>query len=174
LLYCVYRCETADLNLSSDERFVFRKITDCELDQIAEYPDTAYQKTRCEVVGRNLAYGLFDGSTVASIAWLIPWQQHASMRGRVLHLQSGQAEITTCYTRPEYRGMGLYPLIIRYLCRLGSTEYGVNRIYMITTIDNTASQRGIQKAGLSSCGYAFQYILPLMPSRSGVVLPMHS
>jgi GNAT superfamily N-acetyltransferase len=104
------------------------------------------------------AYLLFVGGRCAHISWLVPWNE-----SRPLGLKPGEAEIRGCYTEPEFRGQGLYPMMVAYLAEAAARQ-GIGRIYMKTSRRNFPSQRGILKAGLrhvgSSLQLQFSYISP--------------
>lgn len=59
-------------------------------------------------------------------------------------------EIGPCFTYSEYRGRGLYPAILRYIC--GSVGKDNSTFYMIVDENNTPSIKGIEKAGFEKCG----------------------
>jgi len=59
-------------------------------------------------------------------------------------------EIGPCFTSPKYRGKGIYPAVLRYICRNFGTEKSV--FYMIVDESNQPSIRGIEKAGFVKCG----------------------
>ncbi|MBI2899241.1 MAG: GNAT family N-acetyltransferase [Planctomycetes bacterium] len=50
------------------------------------------------------------------------------------------------FTRPVFRGRGLYPLALRWLCARLARD-GVRRVYISTSVMNAASRRGILAAG---------------------------
>jgi GNAT superfamily N-acetyltransferase len=97
----------------------------------------------------DAAWGAFFEGRIAHVAWVFTGQMDAQRRGvRLVRLNRDEAEITHCFTLPEFRGKGIYPFLIRSLfSRVGSA--GVRRVFMITTVDNAASQHGIRAAGLS-------------------------
>lgn len=59
-------------------------------------------------------------------------------------------EIGPCYTNPQSRGKGIYPLMIRYICNSIGNEDSI--FYMIVDETNSSSIRGIEKAGFKKCG----------------------
>lgn len=54
-----------------------------------------------------------------------------------------------CYVSPSQRGKGIYPRMLNYIIDhiFSTTKY--EQIYISTTVDNNASQKGILKAGFS-------------------------
>ena len=65
-------------------------------------------------------------------------------------LQKYDYEIGPCVTNPQYRGRGIYPNVIKYICSNFTQEGAV--FYMIVSANNTPSIRGIEKAGFEKCG----------------------
>ncbi|MBE6941078.1 MAG: GNAT family N-acetyltransferase [Ruminococcaceae bacterium] len=65
-------------------------------------------------------------------------------------LRKGDLEIGPCATLPEYRGRGIYPAVLRHICKTFANEDTV--FYMIVNDQNIPSIRGIEKAGFELCG----------------------
>ncbi len=65
-------------------------------------------------------------------------------------LTSKDYMIGPCFTYPEYRGKGIYPAMINYICNFVGTDGTV--FYMSVDETNAASIRGIEKAGLERYG----------------------
>lgn len=59
-------------------------------------------------------------------------------------------EIGPCFTLPKYRGKGIYPAVLRYICKNIGSEKSV--FYMIVDESNQPSIKGIEKAGFVRCG----------------------
>lgn len=58
-------------------------------------------------------------------------------------------EIGPCFTYPAHRGKGIYPNVLRYICDfVGNSD---TTFYMIVDEKNTASIKGIEKAGFKRC-----------------------
>jgi GNAT superfamily N-acetyltransferase len=51
--------------------------------------------------------------------------------------------IGPCFTEPEYRGRGFYPLLLQYIMELNPNS----RYYMIVNEANESSLRGVKKVG---------------------------
>lgn len=132
----------------------------------ADDPDfRSRQLERLQRSGKSHAYAVHVGNTIAHISWLLPPAVVAADDPQILQLREGEAEITGCETAAEFRGKGLYGYAIQCLAIL-AREQGVRRIYMKTQESNVASQRGIQKAGLSPIGSIRLMHPPLAPSRT--------
>lgn len=59
-------------------------------------------------------------------------------------------EIGPCFTYPSFRGKGVYPQMLKYICSSIGTEKSV--FYMIVDEANVSSIKGIEKAGFQRCG----------------------
>ena len=127
------------------------QLSDAELVALSNRPEAREQAQRFERLGFNEAFGVWKDGKLAHVAWLIPADRDALQEVRNVKLRAGEAEITHCLTLPEFRGQGMYPFAIRSLCDV-ARQRGIHRIYMITSVENLASQRGIEKAGLTRGG----------------------
>jgi RimJ/RimL family protein N-acetyltransferase len=141
----------------SDEQLLSLEGQDIELSR---------QARRLRHDGFNGAYGVFRDECLAHIAWLIEADHDRCQEVRTLKLRPGEAEITHCFTLPEFRRQGLYSFAIRNLCQVAGRR-GVRRVYMITSVTNVISQRGIERAGLRGHGAVIRLMVPLL---SGVPL----
>ena len=65
-------------------------------------------------------------------------------------LDKNDFEVGPCYTNPNFRGKGIYPAVLDYIC----SNYGNKKtmFYMIVDDNNVSSIRGIEKAGFRICG----------------------
>jgi RimJ/RimL family protein N-acetyltransferase len=143
----------------------FRKLSDEDFESESIANDLRQeQKARRKRLGRNAAYGVFCQEKLAHIAWLITPECEIPKQ---LNLKPGEAEITACVTVPEFRGRGLYGIAIRAIVQT-AREAGIQTVFMKTTPPNTASQRGIKKAGLTQCGTLTEYVSPAI-KRQGAI-----
>jgi RimJ/RimL family protein N-acetyltransferase len=139
------------------EGAVFEKLTDESLVQLEQNATFREHTTRFNNLGFNGAYGVYIGGQLAHISWFIKAEQDSP--NSLVGLKAGEAEITHCLTHPDFKGRGIYPYVIRQLCALAA-EVGVQRVFMITNVKNQASQRGIEKAGLTRRGRIVRIRLP--------------
>jgi len=123
------------------------------------------QLERLRRFGKSYAYGVYVGTSIAHVSWLLPPSAVAADLPAVLELEDGEAEITGCETAPAFRGQGLYGYAIQSIAGL-ARDQGIRRIYMKTLDANVASLRGIQKAGLTPIGSVRLIHPPLLPSRT--------
>jgi RimJ/RimL family protein N-acetyltransferase len=119
---------------------------------IKQEPEYEEQGARVLRQGFNAAYGLRENGAFCHIAWLIDHERDTHLTERHVRLQSGEAEITHCYTPEKYRGTGVYARAIRALARIAFAQ-GVKHVYMITNAANLPSRKGIVRAGLREAGF---------------------
>jgi hypothetical protein len=118
------------------------------------------QLERLDRFSKSYAHGVFIGSELAHISWLLPSQAMEKDVPRVLVGGDDEAEITCCETLASHRGKGLYMFAILSLARI-AREQGIQRIYMKTSPENLPSQGGILKAGLKYTGSTFVWTFPI-------------
>ncbi len=143
-----------------------RKLSDEDLGKIP-MPEWLRQEQQQRVrrLGFNGAYGVLCNQHMAHISWLIPAAREVP---RTLALRADEAEITACFTLPEYRGRNLYPMAISFIAEAVKQE--VRTIYMKTKFSNLTSQRGLMKAGLRPCGWVIEYDLPRFMGKHAIVV----
>ncbi len=62
--------------------------------------------------------------------------------------------IGPCFTHPDFRGKGIYPMVLDYIVNLlGEKD---TKFYMVVDSENTPSIKGIEKAGFERCGEIFK------------------
>lgn len=66
-------------------------------------------------------------------------------------MRKNDYEIGPCFTYPEFRGKEIYPKVLRYICKNIGNES--TRFFMIVSINNISSIRGIEKAGFNKFGF---------------------
>jgi RimJ/RimL family protein N-acetyltransferase len=119
------------------------------------------QGERLQELGYNEAYAFFLNEELVHVSWLVTSVHDRSSIAEDLQLKAGEAEITHCYTASQWRGRGIYPKAVRLLCG-EAASMGIRRLYMVTSSQNTSSQRGILKAGLKPCGRTVRVRVPAL------------
>jgi ribosomal protein S18 acetylase RimI-like enzyme len=128
------------------------KLTDEALDgAIKAHPEMALYARVLQQLGHNDAYGVYHLGQLVHVSWLIPAEHDRHYPVRNVKLKPGEAEITHAVTLSGFRGKGFFEHAIRALAALAAAQ-GVHRVFAITAVDNVASQRAIQKAGLRRVG----------------------
>jgi RimJ/RimL family protein N-acetyltransferase len=161
--YCVFSAAPGDLPpLPDDSRIRVMKLADDRLRELCrEQPEFHRQMERLDEFGFNDAYGVFMDDELAHVSWLVTADHDRLMSEREVKLRDGEAEITHCFTAESFRGKGIYPLAIRALCAQAEVA-GITCVFMATHPTNTASLRGIAKAGFKSAGQVFRLRLPFL------------
>ena len=94
--------------------------------------------------GKAKIYYISDGDKIKHTSYVVP------KCFKFTFLGESDYEIGPCYTYSQYRGQGLYPMVLRSICdslgNIGTT------FFMIVDDSNISSVRGIEKAGFVICG----------------------
>ncbi|MDB6138082.1 MAG: hypothetical protein JWO94_1154 [Verrucomicrobiaceae bacterium] len=152
---------------------VLEKLADDRLIELCRrQPEFHRQAERLAEFGFNDAWGLLQGDELVHVSWMVTPEHDRLCAERNIRLQGGEVEITHCFTSDSQRGRGLYPHAIRLLCQQ-ATAMGFKRVLMITHHTNTASRRGIEKAGLIFTGTVRQVRSPLLSPSSLLTLRGH-
>ncbi|MDB6073437.1 MAG: FemAB-related protein system-associated [Verrucomicrobiaceae bacterium] len=128
-----------------------------------KYPEFHRQAERLAEFPFNDAWGLLAGEELVHVSWMVTAEHDKLCAERAILVEEGEVEITHCFTSDAHRGKGIYAHAIRLLCQQ-AREMGVTRVMMTTHQTNVASQRGIEKAGLSFVGMVRQIRSPLLSS----------
>ncbi len=91
----------------------------------------------------NIFYVLDDNEDLMHTSYLLPKCY------KFPYMKEGEYCIGPCLTYPQYRGKGIYPQVLKYI--LQYVNYST--VYMVVDEKNIASIKGIEKAGLTHCGY---------------------
>jgi ribosomal protein S18 acetylase RimI-like enzyme len=171
---CIYRVFAARLDEIPPPEPDSSK-TICALSQeelaaiVSRHQDLDYQLERVEEIGLSRAYGVFSCGQLAHICWLMTEREDRRFKIRLVKLRPAEAEITSAFTFPEFRGRGVYQFAIHSMCAAARAR-GLQRVFMITRRENEASQRGIRKAGLKYHGWILWIVPPLFWSGRGLSL----
>lgn len=161
--FLVYAADPAHIQVPARLTGVtMRKLQQADLEQWgAALHELKGQAERVKIVGFNDAYGAFVRDKLAHISWLVNYERNQVCRFRNIWLREHEAEIRHCYTLREFRGRGLYPFMIRWLCGEAASQ-GIRRVFMLVAEDNLSSKRGIEKAGLQRAGRVVRWWLPFL------------
>jgi len=98
----------------------------------------------------DLGYYAYLDRRVVHRAWVRtgPTRVPTYLHYAPLQVPGGDAYIHYCETAPAARGLGLYPAVLAHIVA-DLRARGTNEITIITTLDNRASRRGIEKAGFA-------------------------
>ncbi len=89
--------------------------------------------------------GTIDGK-LTNYGWVTFDEEGIGELGLNFRLKAGEAYIWDCVTLPAYRGLRLYPALLKYiLCELQSL--GLYRAWIGADTDNLASQSGLALVG---------------------------
>jgi ribosomal protein S18 acetylase RimI-like enzyme len=106
--------------------------------------DTVVTRLRHE---RRPYVGEADGMIV-SYGWIALTPEPVGDLGFSFEVAPGEAYIYDCATRPDYRGRGYYPALLRAILA-DLHRSGYRRAWIATAPGNVPSQRGIVRAGFT-------------------------
>ena len=110
-----------------------------------EYPDDIVE---IRLRDGRLPYVAEADGKVVSYGWVALSAEPIGDLGLSFRLRPDEAYVYDCATRPDYRGRGLYPALLRFM--LGELRRGGRRRAWIGTAPgNYVSQRGIARAGFA-------------------------
>lgn len=95
-------------------------------------------------LGKVKVYTVYDKGKIIHSSYVV-WGNE-----KFRFLKKGDIEIGPCWTHTDYRGHGIYPTVLSHI--LQQELSGGGTAYMIIRDDNTASQRGVSKAGFQKSG----------------------
>ncbi len=116
---------------------------------------------RFRKLGFNCAYGVFVGGKLVHLSALVSVEQDRLLPVRHVKLKGGEAEITHLLTLSEFRGQWLYRYAVLNLCQV-ARDYGIQRVFMITNINNTSIQKCIERMGFARQGKIVRLVFPYL------------
>lgn len=97
----------------------------------------------------NIGYYAYYKELFAHRSWasigpqkVMRWFDRAS-----LYLTKGEAYFYWGETVPEFRGLGITPLVLKAMITDLNTNYNITQFHVTTTKENEPSQKGLEKAG---------------------------
>ena len=93
-------------------------------------------------------YAVETDGIIASFGWVALSAEPIGDLGISFQLQPDEAYIYDCATRPDYRGRGYYPALLRFMAA-DLHRIGRHRAWIGTAPGNVPSQRGILRAGFT-------------------------
>lgn len=94
--------------------------------------------------GRAAIFYVCENGEVAHTSYVVP------RCFKFPFLKKGEYEIGPCRTKMQYRGKGLYPMVLNDIVHSVGEEGAF--FYMIVDETNSSSIKGIEKAGFTRCG----------------------
>lgn len=99
-----------------------------------------------------LSYGRFSVAYARSLDGQVVHTSYiVGSRLKFPFMGAADFEIGPCYTNVEFRGLGIYPAVLRYIL---TCKYGYGYFWMNVSQNNISSIRGIEKAGFERYGYS--------------------
>lgn len=115
------------------------------LSSLMGLPEAAMREQLCS---GHRAYLARLGTLPVAVGWSATGEV-TLLGGRVtLHVPVNNRYLCGFVTYPDWRGRGIYPLLLQAILRTEEQEY----FWIIHLLENTSSQRGIDKAGFRVAG----------------------
>lgn len=76
----------------------------------------------------------------------ISWVYYAGHPNRLLKLGANDVEIKYCLTLPQYRGRGIYPVVLKEIVK-NLSQFNIFNTFICVKKNNISSIKGIEKAG---------------------------
>lgn len=136
--------------------------------QIQESTDTALlaqmgSTTQEEVIKRlandHVAFVAYMNGEPAAFGWMAKGKAFIGELNHELILPIGNRYLWNFRTMEAFRGLGIYPALLRYIIQQEGGK--ANRFWIIHAPENKSSLKGIQKAG-------FQYVGKLYTNNNGL------
>ena len=94
-------------------------------------------------MGKVKAYTVYANGEMIHLSYVV------CGREKFRFLKKGDIEIGPCWTHPDYRGQGIYPVVLSHIVQ---KELAGGTAYMLIHETNEASRRGVAKAGFCKTG----------------------
>lgn len=125
-------------------------------DRFAEQARLYFQKR-----GIKSVYGAYRNGELVHTSWVYTATEYKKEPFSRLALKEHEAEIVNCFTAKKYRGLGIYPYAINLISNL-EFQNGIECIYIMADYMNTASRKGIIKAGFKYLGKVIYLRSPVL------------
>jgi len=148
--------------VAQGEDILIKQVSLQDLQKIRENHLKLSEEFFCDIYeGAKTCFVGFVGGKVAHIMWVF----FAGDRSRFFDLKEKEAEINYGATLPEFRGLNLYPLTVRSICKwLKQNEY--RWLYGAIHDKNVNAIRAIGKCGFEKIG-AIKHISVWRPKWKG-------
>jgi len=124
--------------------------------------------------GGTTCYLVFSGDRIVHATWASTSSAWIGEIGRWFCPPPRSMYLYESFTRPDARGMGIYPFALRSICARGA-QRGLERLWIAVLEDNAASRRAIGKAGFEirfTVPYRRRWgrITPELPSEANILI----
>lgn len=138
---------------------------------MAELGETALAETTRRFAEGHRAYVASLGGVPAAFGWVATRQARIGELNHAFTLPQGHRYLWNFRTRPNYRGRGIYPHLLRFITEAQQAE--ATHQWIMHAPENDSSERGIQKAGFRLVGKVsvlYGYEVIFTPQRGVVPL----
>lgn len=100
---------------------------------------------KVEFDSKSNEYRILDGDVLVHRSKIF----HGSRLLRNFHINGSLITIGDCFTDDRYRGLGIYPMVLRRIANQYSDKV---QVFILVAPSNVSSIRGIEKAGFNFMG----------------------
>lgn len=137
------------------------RVEECtDTDLLAKMGTTTGEDVIKRLANDHVAFVAYINEQPAAFGWIARGKARIGELNHELILPVGNRYLWNFRTMEAYRGLGIYPALLQSIIRF--EEEKADRFWVIHAPENTASLKGILKAG-------FQYVGRLYSDRDGVV-----
>lgn len=141
---------------SYKEKLSFKRVRENNLHDITLSRDEkVYERFNEYLKDGERGYFVYYDNKVISCGWVYINSKFSEIRKKYIIIPNGFAWLHDFWTHPDFRGKGLYPTLIQRISKeilLEKLVISPSNILIDTDSSNTASNKGIQKAGFELIG----------------------
>jgi RimJ/RimL family protein N-acetyltransferase len=112
--------------------------------------NTTAEEVTKRLANDNMAFVAYMNNQPAAFGWMARDKAKIGELNHEFILPTGNRYLWNFRTLEAFRGQGIYPALLQYIIQNGGI--GTNRFWIIHAPENTASLKGIQKAGFEYVG----------------------
>jgi ribosomal protein S18 acetylase RimI-like enzyme len=117
---------------------------------LAAMAGTTLEEVNKRLSNEHVAFVAFMNNVPAAFGWMARSKAFIGELNHEVMLPTGNRYLWNFRTMEAFRGKGIYPALLRHIIQ--SEEKRANTFWIIHAPENTASLRGIQKAGFEYVG----------------------
>lgn len=123
----------------------------------ADLPEVLHGHAHARVHAHRLAAGhaallLMEGDAVTHMSWIARHSLRVDELACTMELPDDAMCVYDVVTTDAWRGRGAYPAVLQWLRHNAGTHFDATRVWIYSDAGNSASRRGIEKAGYEPAG----------------------
>lgn len=126
-----------------------------DLDLLSSIGKISIEETRRRLANDNKAWVAYYQNTPAAFGWMAMGKVRIGELNHEFILPIGHRYLWNFRTLEEFRGLGIYPLLLQQIIR--DERFNADCFWILHAPENKASERGITKAGFIFSGHVSVY-----------------